>query len=248
MPVSRLAPLVHQTAPLRHKIMDALRSAIETGELQPGARLVERDLCAQLNVSRTSLREALRELQAEGILVQAGARGLSVRAVGREEAENAYRIRAVLEALVVEQFIERASDAEVDRLADFAEQLKAIYRSGDVARILVGKREFYERICSGAANEMAFDLISRLVLRTSSLRSRSMARKARQLQSVDEIKAIIAAIRARDAVRGARAAAEHVENAMASVFSMLNPDGSVAEEAPAKPAAKTRRRKTLAPA
>jgi DNA-binding GntR family transcriptional regulator len=246
MPIAQLTPLQHQTAPLRHKIMDALRSAIETGLLQPGARLVERDLCAQLNVSRTSLREALRELQAEGILFQAGARGLSVGTVSREEAENAYRIRAVLEALAVQQFIERASDADVRSLGKEADQLKAAYRSGDVARILVTKRAFYERICTGAANELALDILNRLVLRTSSLRSRSLARAARQMQSVEEIDAIVDAIQARDAARGARAAAQHVENAMSSAFSVLSPDAA-ASETPAKPTAKGGRRKALAP-
>ena len=72
------------------------------GVLEPGARLVERDLCEQLQVSRTSLREALGELQAEGILTYSPTRRLSVSVISRTDAENAYRIRAVMEALVVE--------------------------------------------------------------------------------------------------------------------------------------------------
>jgi DNA-binding GntR family transcriptional regulator len=64
--IVKLAPLEQQAAPLRNKIIASLRTAIATGVLEPGARLVERDLCAQLGVSRTSLREALRELQADG--------------------------------------------------------------------------------------------------------------------------------------------------------------------------------------
>ena len=95
----RLAPLQQQSAPLRNKIILALRSAIETGLLQPGARLVERDLCEQLNVSRTSLREALRELQAEGVLTHTDNRGLAVVVLSRDDAMNAYRLRAVVEAL-----------------------------------------------------------------------------------------------------------------------------------------------------
>ena len=68
--VVKLAPLRYEAAPLRNQIISALRSAIETGVLQPGERLFERTLCEQLNVSRTSLREALRELQALGVLSQ----------------------------------------------------------------------------------------------------------------------------------------------------------------------------------
>lgn len=238
-PIAKLAPVEHQSAPLRNKIIAALRSAIETGVLQPGARLVERDLCAQLNVSRTSLREALRELQAEGILFQTGARGLSVGVVDRDEAANAYRIRAVLEALAVEQFIERAGESDLKSLVRDADALKAAYRSGDVAKILVSKRRFYDRICSGAQNALAFDLINRLVLRTSSLRSRSLARKERQAQSVAEIDAIVDAIRARDVAGAREAAAAHVNNAMNSVFSVLG-DETPTATAPARPRARSR--------
>ena len=74
----KLAPVQHQSAPLRNKIIAALRSAIEIGVLTPGTRLIEKDLCNQLNVSRTSLREALRELQAEGIFEPMSPRGLVI--------------------------------------------------------------------------------------------------------------------------------------------------------------------------
>jgi DNA-binding GntR family transcriptional regulator len=220
----KLAPLEQQTAPLRNKIIASLRTAIATGVLEPGARLVERDLCAQLGVSRTSLREALRELQADGVLLQTGARGLSVGIVSREEAENAYRIRAVMEALVVEQFIERASDRDIRELVKDGEALKAAYRSGDVARMLLSKQRFFERICIGADNALAFNIINRLVLRTSSLRSRSLARKVRQQQSLDETDAIVKAIRARSVGDARRAATAHVNNAMISVFTALDRD------------------------
>ena len=92
-------PLTHEFAPLRNKIMKSLRRAIETGLLEPGTRLVEKDLCQQLNVSRTSLREALRQLQSEGILTDLNNRGLAVVTVTSEDAENIYRIRGVLEPL-----------------------------------------------------------------------------------------------------------------------------------------------------
>jgi DNA-binding GntR family transcriptional regulator len=218
MNAPRLSPVRHQPAPLRNKIIAALRSAIETGLLEPGTRLIEKDLCDQLHVSRTSLREALRELQADGVFEPDSARGLTIGTISREEAENAYRIRSVLEALVVEQFIERADDAALRELTREGELLKQAYRSGVLATIIATKRAFYDRICSGAANGIAFDLINRLVLRTSSLRRHSLSRKERQMQSVKEIDRLISAIQKRDVESARQAAIEHVQNSARSAF------------------------------
>jgi DNA-binding GntR family transcriptional regulator len=216
--IAGLLPVRHQSAPLRNKIIAALRSAIETGILAPGTRLVEKDLCEQLNVSRTSLREALRELQAEGVFEPASARGLTIGTISREEAENAYRIRSVLEALVVEQFIERADEAQLRDLVREGEALKLAYQSGVLEAMIERKRAFYDRICSGAANAIAFDIINRLVLRTSSLRRHSLLRKERQAQSSKEIDRLMKAIQKRDIEVARQAAIEHVKNSARSAL------------------------------
>jgi DNA-binding GntR family transcriptional regulator len=234
--VARLALLRPDPAPLRNQIIASLRSAIETGLLQPGERLVERDLCEQLGVSRTSLREALRELQALGVLSPTDSRGLAVATLAAGEAANVYAIRAVLEALVAGQFVAQASDEEVDQLSGLGETLKKAYASGSVERIIRAKRAFYDCICSGARNATAFDIINRLTLRTSSLRSRSVARKDRQAQSIREIDVILAAIEKRDGEAAKAAAAHHVENSAQSAL------GEDAAAAPAPTPSKGRRR------
>ena len=216
--VVKLAPVQHQSAPLRNKIIAALRNAIETGVLAPGTRLIEKDLCDQLNVSRTSLREALRELQAEGIFEPMSPRGLVINTISREEAENAYRIRSVLEALVVEQFIEKADDVALRDLALQGEILKQAYQAGKLETIIETKRAFYDRICTGADNAIAFDIINRLVLRTSSLRRYSLSRKERQLQSIEEIDRLIKAIQKRDIEVARQAALDHVKNSARSAL------------------------------
>ena len=231
----RLAPLQQQAAPLRNKIIGALRSAVELGILRPGQRLVEKDLCEQLSVSRTSLREALRELQAEGLLQEAGARGLCVSLISREDAENSYRLRGAIESLVVEQFTERASETEIRQLIDESEELKKVYRAGDLQAMLDRKRAFYDRICSGARNPMARDMIARLVLRTSSVRVRSLRRQERQAQSVEEITRLVDAVARRDAEAARRAAEEHVANA--ARFSLAGWDAEDARLQPRQPAA-----------
>jgi DNA-binding GntR family transcriptional regulator len=215
---ARLGPLQQPSAPLRNKIIAALRTAIETGVLVPGQRLIEKDLCEQLAVSRTSLREALREVQAEGILEYNSSRSLSVSSISIDDARNIYRLRSVLEALAVEQFIEQANDAQIEDLLEESERLKTAYRNGVLEEILVAKRSFYDRICSGAKNPIAFDMINRLVLRTSSLRKRSLVRKERHQQSIKEIEVLMKAIQRRDIARARAAAIEHVNNSALSAL------------------------------
>lgn len=220
--IARLAPVQQQQAPLRNKIIASLRDAIESGVLEPGQRLVEKELCEQLDVSRTSLREALRELQSEGLLEQTSNRSLTVSNLSPADAVSAYEVRAVLEALVVEQFIERAPDADFKGLTKEGEALKSAYRSGALDRMIAAKRNFYQRLCAGAGNRIAFDIINRLMLRTSNLRSRSMLRKERQQQGAEEIAALLAAIAAKDVAAARAAVMLHVQHA--SKFALAKDD------------------------
>lgn len=214
----RLLPVRHEVETLRTKIIAHLRRAIEAGILEPGMRLVEKDLCGQLEVSRPSLREALRELQAEGVLTYVSNRGLTVATVTRREAENIYRIRQVLEPLLVQQFVENSGVTDIQMLKASSRKLKAAYKSGDFADITVAKRDFYDRICMGADNAIAFDILNRLTLRTSQLRRKSVARPERQDQSIQEIDALVRAIEAGD-INTARVLAEqHVSNSARSAF------------------------------
>jgi DNA-binding GntR family transcriptional regulator len=124
----------------------------------------------------------------------------------------------VMEALVVEQFIERAGDAELQALSEESKRLKSAYRSGDVERMLIEKRAFYDRICCGAQNPMAFDIINRLILRTSVLRRRSLMRRQRQQESIKEIDVLVEAIRKRDIAAAREAAMQNVAHSASSAL------------------------------
>ncbi len=179
---------------------------------------MEKDLCAQLNVSRTSLREALRQLQAEGILTDTTGRGVAVVQVSRDDAENIYRIRSVLEALIVGQFVEKANEADLADLHKKADMLKAAYRSGDVERIVAGKRAFYDRICSGANRSNRLRSHEQANAADLALASAIRERKERQKQSIAEIDTIMAAIESRDVVAAKAAAERHVLNRLVSAL------------------------------
>jgi DNA-binding GntR family transcriptional regulator len=217
---ARLAPLHQSVAPLRHKIVAALRDAIENGALLPGERLIERDLCERLVVSRTSLREALRALTAEGVIVPAPNRGLMVASPSPHDIRNAYEIRTQLEALVVEQFVGRACEAQRTHLVSLGAALVDAYKAGSVAAILVARHDFQEILCLGAQDSIAHTIISTLVLKTSGLRARSLARPERQRQSIIEIEAIMGAIIDRDVTRAKAATIRHVSNSAASALAL----------------------------
>ena len=107
---------VHRiAAPLRHSVTESIRNAIAAGVFKAGARLPERDLCAMTGVSRTLVREALRQLESEGLINVVAHRGPVVSRVTPEQAEGIYQVRIELEGLASQLFAERAS--EVQRLA-----------------------------------------------------------------------------------------------------------------------------------
>lgn len=207
-----LAPLVQEVAPLRNKIVATLRQAIETGRLPPGARLVEKDLCAQLNVSRTSLREALRELQAEN-LVTSGSRGLQVSEITEQDATNIYKVRAALEGLVAEQFAELASEQDVHALAAAMEAIERAYEADSFEGVLAAKHAFYQIVCAGARNEIVRDMLGGLYTRINQLRSTSRQNPGRGIASRAEMRVLVAALASRDPSVAREAAIRHVEAA-----------------------------------
>tara|TARA_R110002110_G_scaffold64680_14_gene178826 strand:- start:6299 stop:6979 length:681 start_codon:yes stop_codon:yes gene_type:complete len=216
-----LVPIRQQVAPLRLRIIQSVRRAIERGVLSPGQRLVEKDLCLQLEVSRTSLREALRELEADGVLTHVSNRGLTVARIGYRDAENIYRIRAEIEAITVEQFIEKATDEDVLVMSEWGTALVEAYRLGARFEILESKRRFYDYICIVADNNVASEILNKLTLRTSQLRAPSVSRPERQAQSILEIEELTEAIRTRDVRRAIKAARNHVRNAARSALSLI---------------------------
>lgn len=219
--------LQHSPAPLRDAIISALRGAIEIGELRPGARLVERMLCEQLLVSRTSLREALRELVADGVIMQGQNRGLVVAMVSEEEARSVYSLRGAIQGLVIVEFMERADPTDREAFLAAAADLQSAYTLGNVAVILQAKRHFYACLCAGARNPIALSLIERLCLRVSSLRSRAPGRAARNAVSADEIGRIAAAAKDGDVALAKSAMLEHLASVAHWTLSTLHSDAAV---------------------
>jgi DNA-binding GntR family transcriptional regulator len=201
-------------APLREQVLDVLRQAILDFRLKPGQRLIERELIEQIGVSRTTIREVLRELAAEGLVTTIPQKGAIVVVPTAEEAAEVYEVRAALEALAARRFVTRASDAEVGELrAAFAEVEAVTHDGGDIHAMLGAKDRFYDVLLRGAGNGSIRSILGGLQARVRMLRAGSLSEPGRPERAVAEIRAMVEAIEARDADAAAQAAADHVERA-----------------------------------
>ena len=122
-------------APLRQQVVDGIRRAITTGRFRGGARLIERDLCEMAGVSRTLIREALRQLETEGLVKVIPNKGPIVVVVSPDEAKNVYQVRAELEGLASRLFVENASAPQVASLKQAFGDLKRAYAAGDAEAV-----------------------------------------------------------------------------------------------------------------
>ena len=201
-------------APLREQVLEVLRQAILDFRFTPGQRLIERELIEQIGVSRTTIREVLRELAAEGLVTTIPQRGAIVVVPTAEEAAEVYEVRAALEALAARRFVARASDADVAALrAAFAEVEAVTQDGGDIRAMLRAKDRFYDVLLEGAGNGSVRSILNGLQARVRMLRAASLSAPGRPEQTVAEIRALVEAIEARDADGAAGAASSHVERA-----------------------------------
>lgn len=212
-------------APLRQQVLDSLRQAIIDGRLAPGARLTERELTEMLGVSRTVVREALRSLEAEGLVHVIPNKGPVVRELSRAEAEDLYQIRAVLEGLAARLFVEHATDERVTELAQALDVVIAAYDSGDAARVLETKNRFYDVLFAGAGSETLSSMLATLHARIWRWRALGLTHPGRSSdrsrESISGLRDMLAAIRRRDAVEAERLTRDEAHRAAAEVMRLL---------------------------
>jgi GntR family transcriptional regulator, trigonelline degradation regulator len=210
------------TAPsLRERVTARLRDAIAAGEFRPGARLIERELCEMLDVSRTSLREALRELEAEGLITSIPNRGPIVAKISVETAESIYQVRGALEALAARLFTKRASSDQIKALTKAVEGLEEAFNSPDQTLMTSRKNEFYRVLLEGAQNEVITTTLRTIRLRIAQLRGTSLMEPGRAKDSMEEYRELVNAIKARDEEAAHNISLRHVNNAARSAIAML---------------------------
>ncbi|HET9663119.1 MAG TPA: GntR family transcriptional regulator [Burkholderiales bacterium] len=213
-------------APLRQQVVDALRQAIIEGRLAPGARLTERELTEMMRVSRTVIREALRQLESEGLIAIIPNKGPVVRTLTLSEAKDLYQIRAVLEGLAARLFTEHAGEAHLKRLAAALDVVVRAYAGGDAQQVLETKNRFYDVLFEGAGSETLSSMLNTLHARIWRWRALGLSHPGRSVQrskeSMRNLRAVLAAIRKRDPDAAERITREEASRAAAEVIRLLN--------------------------
>jgi DNA-binding GntR family transcriptional regulator len=210
---------VQRHAPIREQVAAILRQAIVDLRLEPGQVLIERELCELTSAGRASVREALRQLEAEGLVESVNGRGTIVRAVTRDEARQVYTVRANLEGLAARLFAERAGSAERRDLRDAMARLAQLAHDGaSSADLLAAKNVLYDILFTGTGNVVLHQLVQTLHHRVTRLRSLTLAQPGRPVQSARELQEIVDAIERRDGEAADAAAVRHVRIAAAVVL------------------------------
>jgi DNA-binding GntR family transcriptional regulator len=214
-----------QAAPLRQQVLQALRRAIVSGQLAPGERLTERALIEMLAVSRTVIREALRQLEAEGLIEIIPNKGPVVRQLSAAEAKDLYRIRAVLEGLAARLFAENATDAMVAELALALKDVERAYQGSDGGLALDAKTKFYDLLYTGGASETLASMLAVVQARVWRWRAVGLTHPKRAHdrlnESVENLSSLITAIENRDGEVAEQIARKEVGKAAAEVMRLI---------------------------
>ena len=200
-------------APVRHSVTESIRNSIALGYFTAGQRITERDLCEMTGVSRTAVREALRQLESEGLVTVVPHRGPIVTRLTPEQAEGIYQVRIELEGLACELFAKNATDADIAALQAAFEVLKGIPNITDPLERLTAKNGFYECLIFGAHNEALGHTLSSLNARVMVLRATSLAAPGRTQESLQELEELVALLSARRGKDARKVAGRHVMNA-----------------------------------
>lgn len=213
---------VARSAPtLRAQTLTTLRRAIVDGRFLPGERLVERDLCSRLGVSRTLVREALRSLESEGLVLNTAQRGPAVVTLTATEASQVYQAREAVEGMACQIFATRATAADTDRLDQALAALTQAVAANNRAAALTAKTRFYDSLMSGAGNPVLHDMARQLRARAAILRATSMSGSERTRQSLVEMQAITDALHRRDALAAHAACVAHLRHARDAAIATL---------------------------
>lgn len=197
---------------LREHVHDSLRQAIIAGRLKAGMRLNERQLASELGISTSPLKEALRQLESEGLVRTEARRGTFVTFSARQ-AEEMTLARAALESIIARQAAKHGTEEALGMLGSIIEEMRTALASGDVQDLIVLNEKFHDAIHEASGCEYLRRLQNAQRMYDHAARVTVLSREEVRRASFLEHEAIMQAIVMRDTDRAERLMREHIVSA-----------------------------------
>ena len=210
---------------LHDELVERVRHQIVEGVLEPGKKISEKDLCAAYAVSRTPLREALKVLAREGLVVLTPHRGAHVSRLTISDIEEAFPVIGALEGLAGELACVQATDQEIEKISFLHKKMETAYRNKDRQRYFRFNEEIHDALAAAARNPTLSRMREMLDGRVSRARYYANISTARWDQAMKEHTAILAALKGRDGVRLGRILQDHLANKLATLRDVFKDEG-----------------------
>ncbi len=206
---------------LHDELVERLQTIIVEGDLAPGSKIPEKELCAKFGVSRTPMREALKVLASEGLITLTPNRGAWVSPITLADLEEVFPVMGALEALSGEMACEKMAESEIARVRKLHDKMVAHYRAGELPAYFRLNQEIHEAILNAAANPTLSAQYRMLASRVRRARYMANMSKERWAKAVAEHEEIITALEARDGSKLAEILKRHLANKFATVREWL---------------------------
>lgn len=207
-----LKAVIDDYLPLRDVVFNTLRQAILKGELKPGERLMEIQLAGRLGVSRTPVREAIRKLELEGLVVMVPRKGAEVSSITEKSLRDVLEVRKALEELAAELACQRMTEEEIVEAEKQLEEFKLELQSEDVTKIAEMDVHFHEMIYMGTKNERLIQLLSNLREQMYRYRMEYIRDEDKRGTLAEEHAEIIRRIKNHDIEAAKEASRKHIDN------------------------------------
>ena len=198
--------------PLRDVVFLTLRKAILRGELAPGERLMELQLSERLGVSRTPIREAMRKLELEGLVVMVPRKGAEVAKISERSLKEVLEVRRALEELAVELACERMTEEEFKKLKKACIAFEHVSNSNDLIDVAQKDEEFHDVIYKATNNSKLILLINNLREQMYRYRLEYIKDKEKRQELVEEHKHIVNVLSQKNVEEAKIAVKEHIDN------------------------------------
>lgn len=197
---------------LRGKIFTILRQRILDGKYKTGDSLIETRLAEELGVSRTPIREAIRQLELEGLVESIPNKGVIVKGITEQDIEDIYTIRRVLEGLAARWAVEKITDSELEKLKDNFELMEFYTSKDDLDQVAKLNTSFHEIIFNATKSNVLKHILTDFQYYVQWARYKSLKSPGRSQKALEEHRKILDAFIRRDVDDAERLVTEHIVN------------------------------------